>query len=125
VVAGFGVFFVASQGLSALGNSQNETLNNSANWIVMGVPVLLVVLAVLTFVLAFRALPADRWWLVGGWAIAIATPFVLWAPVLSMSSQAGHAGMDLVALFVMPLAAFFVWAFLLAGVLLWPPHSEE
>jgi len=124
VVAGSGLFFATAQGLTALGSSQNDALNNSANGIVTALPLVLVVLAVLAFVLAFRALPANRWLLAGGWAIAIAMPFVLFGPVLSMSSQAGHAGMDVVALFVMPLAAFFVWALLVAGTLLWPPRAD-
>ena len=117
VAAGTALFFAASWGLNALGTSQDPAVNNLANTIVTVMPLVLIALTVLALTVEFRALPSDRVLLGVAWAIAFVTPLALSVPIGALSDRAGNAGMDVVALFVMPLAAFFVWVFILLGVL--------
>jgi hypothetical protein len=118
--AGTAVFFALSWVLNALGASQDPVVNNLANTIVTVMPLVLIVLTLLALLLEFRSLPSDRIVLGVAWAIAFVTPFALSVPIGALSDRAGNAGMDVVALFVMPLAAFLVWGFILLGVLLSP-----
>ncbi|MDO8949397.1 MAG: hypothetical protein Q7V61_02605 [Actinomycetota bacterium] len=120
IAAGTAVFFAFAWGINALGASQDPAVNNLANTIITVLPLVLVVVALLTLVVEFRALPSDRILLGVAWAIAFATPFALSVPIGVLSDRAGNAGMDVVALFVMPLAAVLVWVFILLGVLLSP-----
>ena len=117
VVAGTVAFAGFSRGINALGTSQNPAFNDLANRIITVMPLVLALFALLAFVVGLRALPADRVVLATAWAIAFVTPFALSVPIGALSDQAGNAGMDVLALFVMPFAAFLVWAFLLLGVL--------
>lgn len=124
VAAGTGMFFAITLGLNALGGSQDQSVIDLASRLVTAIPLVLVVLALLAIVLTTHALPGSRRLLGIAWAIAFATPFALFAPVGELSSRAGNAGMDVIGLFVLPLAAFFVWSFLVVGSLLGArPHA--
>ncbi len=125
VAAGTAVFFTLSWGLNALGTSQDPAVNNLANTIVTVMPLVSAVLGLMALALVYRALPSDRILLGVAWAIAFVTPFALSVPIGALSDQAGNAGMDVVALFVLPPAAFFVWVFILLGVLLSPGSAAK
>jgi hypothetical protein len=125
VAAGTALFLALTWGLSALGSSQDPRVNDLANTLVTVMPLVILVLALAALVVTFRALPSDRLLLGAAWAIALATPFALSVPIGALSDRAGNAGMDVVALFGMPLAAFFIWAFILLGVFLMPEGPTE
>ncbi|PKQ14919.1 MAG: hypothetical protein CVT67_11835 [Actinobacteria bacterium HGW-Actinobacteria-7] len=125
VAAGMVVFLAMTWGINALGASQDPAVNNLANTIVTVVPLVSVVIALVALVVEFRALPSDRILLGVAWAIAFVSPFALSVPIAALSDEAGNAGMDVVALFVMPLAALFVWFFILLGVLLSPGGAAK
>lgn len=121
--AGVATFAAFLWGVNALGTSQSPALNDLANRIVSVMPLVVTVLALGAITLQFRALPSDRIMLGVAWAIAFVTPFALAVPIGALSDEAGNAGMDVLALFVMPVAAFLVWAFILLGLLRWPENT--
>jgi hypothetical protein len=88
-------------------------------YIIVLVPLLALVLAVLAAVVSFRAAGAVRGRLAIAWAVGIITPFALGSPVMWLSDKAGNAGMDAIALIVLPLLGLAVWwaAVLCASVL--------
>jgi len=123
VVAGTGCFGLVFSGLEALADS-NQSGNDAASLISAIIPLALAGLAVVAIVLSLRAFPDHRLVLGAAWAVALATPFMLWAPVGALSDAAGNAGMDVVGLVTYPLAAFSVWTFLLAGSFVWTSASN-
>jgi hypothetical protein len=115
VAAGSALLAAVTWGLNTLGGSASQSVNDIANTLTNLIPLLLALLGVVAIVVTFRAVPGRRGVLAVAWLIAVATPFVLAIPVGNLSSLAGNAGMDVVGLFVMPLAAFFAWPFLFLG----------
>jgi drug/metabolite transporter superfamily protein YnfA len=125
VTAGTAVFLAFAWGLNALGSSQNPAVNDLANTIVTLIPLVLMVFALAGLVVEFRALPSDRILLGVAWATALVVPFALSVPIAALSDQAGNAGMDVIALFVMPFAALLAWVFILVGVLASPEGADR
>jgi len=117
VVMGSGAFALVLRGLSALGDSQDQAVIDRANSIVTAIPFALAALALFAVGLTIHALPESRVSLGIAWLLAIATPFALFGPVFALSEGAGNAGMDVVALFVMPVAAFLIWPLLVVLLL--------
>jgi hypothetical protein len=114
VAAGSCLLVMVSWGLNTLGTSQDQSAPNVASAILVAIPVFIVAFGLAALVLALRALPGHRVAVVAAWAVALAAPFALASPIGSLSDRAGNAGMDVIALFVMPLAAVFAWSLLLA-----------
>ena len=118
VLLGSGCLALLGWAVSILGNAEDQGTSDIANGIATALPVLLAILALVAVVLSFRALPKARVALGIAWLVAVATPFVLAFPIFALSDRAGNAGMDVIALFFLPLAAFFTWVFLFIGSLL-------
>lgn len=120
VLLGSGCLALLGWAVSILGNAEDQATIDIANGIATALPVFLAILALVTVALSFRALPKARVALGIAWLVAVAAPFVLAFPIFALSGRAGNAGMDVVALFFLPLAAFFIWVFLFIGsLLLW------
>jgi|GEM_PF-3317821 len=118
VVLGSGCLALLGWAVSILSAAEDQATIDIANGIATALPVLLAILALVAVVLSFRALPKARVALGIAWLVAVVTPFVLSVPIFVLSDRAGNAGMDVVALFFLPLAAFFIWVFLFIGSLL-------
>lgn len=118
VTAGAATFALLILGISASkGVAGGEALANASATIALLVSALLLLAACVWSLLRVRG---PRGWLVVAWVAATASPFIFAVPVMSLSSGAGNAGMDVIGFFFTPLAALLTWLFLQVAAMRMP-----